>query len=116
MNYINCRLIECNERSFLVFDDGRIAKIGDRVFNPVYCELDRVNSIFTDFEKEGLCSTDGHGNASFRLRSLSVVAATISEITKEDFKRLRESQNAYVIEENGLLIQDNEKIKVQFDI
>ena len=100
MKTVKCEISNYQNRIWILFDDKRKVKVGDRVIkNGV---LERVNTVYNTFELQGFYSTTGTAEAVFGKDS--IVAAIESEISPSDLEKVKTQQSCFVSEDDGELI------------
>ncbi len=115
MKTVKCEISNYQNRIWILFDDKRKVKVGDRVITPTGITLQKVIIIYNTFDMEGMCATDKTGGVSFLASALSIVAATESEISPADLERVKTQQSCFVYEGDGELILKDGYILLTFE-
>jgi hypothetical protein len=115
MKTVKCEIINYRNRIWILFDDKRKVKVGDRVITPTGITLQKVIIIYNTFDMEGMCATDKTGGVSFLASALSIVAAIESEISPSDLEKVKTQQSCFVYEDDGELILKDGYILLTFE-
>lgn len=114
--HVKVKLILYMDSRYLVFDDGRLPNVGDRVLHPFIWECGAVTQVYENYKMSNydFISIEGVGSLISRWNR-SVVAAKWDELRDEDKANIDENATCFVAEENGNIKRyDDQKIAVFF--
>ncbi len=115
MNLAKCELIKYRETHYLIFNDGRKPKIGDRVITPFESSLQTIEAFSNQYGEDGLCFTSNSGSAKLLASTLPLVAALVSEIDPNDLLLLINNKFGFIHEEDGVPVKKDGKITLTFN-
>ena len=115
MKTVKCEISNYQNQIWILFDDKRKVKVGDRVITSTGITLQKVIIIYNTFDMEGMCATDKTGGVSFLASALPNVAAIESEISPSDLEKVKTQQSCFVYEDDGELILKDEFIFLTFE-
>jgi len=115
MKTVKCEIINYRNRIWILFDDKRKVKVGDRVITSTGITLQKVIIIYNTFDMEGMCTTDKTGGVSFLASALPNVAAIESEISPSDLDKVKTQQSCFVYEDERKLILKDGYIFLTFE-
>jgi hypothetical protein len=104
MKTVKCEISNYQNQIWILFDDNRKVKIGDRVITSTGITLQKVIIIYNTFDMEGMCATDKTGGVSFLASALPNVAAIESEISPSDLEKLKTQQSCFVYEDDEKVV------------
>jgi hypothetical protein len=111
MKAIKCEISNYQNRIWILFDDKRKVKVGDRVIKNGLIE--RVNIVYNTFELQGFYGTTGTAEAIGG--NPCIVAAIESEISPSDLEKVKTQQSCFVCEVDGELILKDGFIFLTFE-
>ena len=115
METVKCKLLEYRGVHYLSFDDGRKAKVGDRVLASNIIPLQYVDSLCAGYDDDGFGYLSNSGGVKHLFSQLPIVVAVQSELHPADFDALLENPNCLIFESDGNVIMNGEEILIAFE-
>ena len=100
MKTVKCEISNYQNQIWILFDDKRKVKVGDRIIKNGLTE--KVNIVYNTFELQGFYGTTGTAEAIGG--NPCIVAAIESEISPSDLEKLKTQQSCFVYEDDEKVV------------